>query len=59
MMGHGGNFKSVLLQNNKTTSILTVSSYLHGRVINSIKNISLLFRSREFDNLHGRIIGRS
>ena len=59
MMGHGGNFKSVLLQNNKTTSVLTLISYLHGRVINYIKNISLLFRSREFDNLHGRKIGRS
>ena len=43
----------------KTTSILRLSSYLHGRVINSIKNISLLFRRREFANLHGRKIGRS
>ena len=59
MMDHVGDFKSVLLQNNKTTSILTLSSYLHGRVINSIKNILFLFRSREFDNLHGRKIGRS
>ena len=39
----------------KTTSILAlISSYLHGRVINSIKNISLLCCRREFDNLHGK-----
>ena len=56
MMSHVGNIKNMLLQN---SAILTLSSYLNGRVINSIKNISLLFRSREFDNLHGRKIGRS
>ena len=29
------------------------------RVIDSIKNILLLFSRREFDNLHGRKIGHS
>ena len=47
MMGH------------KTISILTLSSYLHGRVINYITNILLLFSRREFNDLHGRKIGHS
>ena len=43
----------------KTISILTLSSYLHGRTIDVIKNISLLFSRQEFDNLHRRKIGLS
>ena len=43
----------------KTTSILRLNSYLDVRVINSIKNISLLLSRREFDNLPGRKTGGS
>ena len=64
MMNHIGNFqllkkKEELLRRRiasfKTTSILTlISSYLHGRIINSTKYISSLCCRREFDNLHGK-----
>ena len=63
MMDHIGNLQ--LLQKKlriatmkncfiKNESILTLSSYLHGRIINSVKNISLLCCRREVDNLHGK-----